>query len=389
MVLKGSYLMKFLLRIKQLPVFLLFALIFCFVSNVEARTFSAEGSDLLMGVGAENIGMSGAVSASTDDIFSLYWNPAGLAELNSDEVAVSAMTNAEILPINFAGAAFTTNWLGDYGLKSTIAVSYIPRLHVKSTGAFSKNELESIFLRFALPDLPGTFDGKIESKTKDYRISFGFKPEHEAKWSAGFSLARVDCTTFFCGTTARSPGEYIIETTKATAYGLNVGAKYFATPDLTFGFMFKDVNTKLDVELTTTYPDGRVKREVMRLEFPRDITLGVAWQVSEDKQLSFDYENIFGTYGKYGLDFRVLRAGYKQQDGSLSYHAGLVAPLKLESEKVGNSADDLVFPLAPSFGLSWNQGNYRLDSALFAQLLMSAVKKKVVPGFELTLTAYF
>ncbi len=50
-------------------------------SSLHAREFSAEGSDLLIGVGATQIARAGAVVAADNGVYSLYWNPAGLADL--------------------------------------------------------------------------------------------------------------------------------------------------------------------------------------------------------------------------------------------------------------------------------------------------------------------
>ena len=72
-----------------------------------AKNFHAEGSDLLMGVGAKAIGLGGAVCAGTKSPYSIYWNPAGLAEINESQISISGQPNAKFLPVNFAGVAFT------------------------------------------------------------------------------------------------------------------------------------------------------------------------------------------------------------------------------------------------------------------------------------------
>jgi len=201
-----------------------------------AQTFDVEGSDLLLGVGSRAKALSGAVSAGTNDIYSVYWNPAGLAELTENQASISGQLNAKMIPVNFAGIAFTGEWLKFAGLKSSIALSWITRLHVKATGAYKENDIESIFLRFSLPDLTADFDGTLESKTKDYRLTWAVMPEENASWSFGAAVSYIDCKTFFCGTTADQPGRYKISTTKASTYAFHVGGKYFYSDDLTFAF---------------------------------------------------------------------------------------------------------------------------------------------------------
>jgi len=65
-----------------------------------ARNFDAEGSDILMGVGAAQMSIGGAAAAGTKDVYSIFWNPAGLAELERHEVTVSKQINSELSPIN-------------------------------------------------------------------------------------------------------------------------------------------------------------------------------------------------------------------------------------------------------------------------------------------------
>jgi hypothetical protein len=60
---------------------LLFLSFFSIISIASAQKYSNEF--LAIGVGARAQGMSGAVTATSNDLFSSYWNPAGLAQLES------------------------------------------------------------------------------------------------------------------------------------------------------------------------------------------------------------------------------------------------------------------------------------------------------------------
>ena len=53
----------------------------CCFSDLDAQVYSNEF--LAIGVGARAHGMSGAVTATTSDVFSTYWNPAGLTAIES------------------------------------------------------------------------------------------------------------------------------------------------------------------------------------------------------------------------------------------------------------------------------------------------------------------
>ena len=53
----------------------------CCFSDLDAQVYSNEF--LAIGVGARAHGMSGAITASTSDVYSTYWNPAGLTGIES------------------------------------------------------------------------------------------------------------------------------------------------------------------------------------------------------------------------------------------------------------------------------------------------------------------
>lgn len=60
---------------------LLFTIIFVSQNQLISQTYSNEF--LAIGVGARAHGMSGAVTATTNDLYSSYWNPAGLTQLEA------------------------------------------------------------------------------------------------------------------------------------------------------------------------------------------------------------------------------------------------------------------------------------------------------------------
>jgi hypothetical protein len=362
---------------------------FFFPTAASAKSFQAEGSDLMMGVGAEAIALAGAVSARTKSIYSVYWNPAGLVEMEESQVSISGMLNSKILPVNFAGVAVTGQWLNFAGFKTAVALSWIPRLHVQASGAYSANDLESMFLRFAMPDLPEDFDGVIESKTKDYRLSMAITPDTNPGWSFGLTVSRIECGTRFCGVTADDPGNYKIKSTNATAFAVNVGAKYFYSEALTFGFNLKDVNTKLNVGIKTTNQDGSTEFKVIKTVFPRDLTFGALWRCNPDFSIALDYQMLFGSYGTYKMDFHIVRAGAEYTHGPLHYRLGLIVPLRLKTDRIVDYRNKLPFPVAPTIGIGWSNKYFNLDVAVYGQPLMSAQRKRPYPAIDVSLTQKF
>jgi len=355
----------------------------------EGKNFHGEGSDLWMGVGAEAMALAGAVCAGTKSIYSVYWNPAGLAELEENQISLSGQLNGKYLPVNFAGAAFPVSWLGFAGFKSTVAFSWIPRLHVKSSGAYTTNDLESMFLRFAMPDLPGNFDGTIQSKTKDYRFTWAITPAESPRWSLGLTVSRIECGTSFCGVTADDPGNYKVKSTNATAIAVNVGGKYFFSDELVFGFNVKDISTTLNVGIETINQNGTREYMTVVTSFPRDITLGMLWRYNPALSLSLDLQSLYGSYGRYKVDFRIARSGIEYAQGALRYRAGLIVPLMLKTDKIVDYKSKLPFPAGPTLGLGWQNDRFNVDLVLYAQPLMSAQRKRLYPAADLSIIAKF
>jgi hypothetical protein len=108
--------------------------------SLYARSFRGEGSDLMMGVGAAAIAKSGAVTASSKDIYSMYWNPAGLAEMNQNQISISGQLDAELTGINFAAIAINNKWIRFGRYQTAIGLARLPRLHVKANGRYGPDD---------------------------------------------------------------------------------------------------------------------------------------------------------------------------------------------------------------------------------------------------------
>jgi hypothetical protein len=120
---------------------LIFAFIFCLgATSLFAQTLKYSNEFLNIGIGGRAMGMGGAVVASNGDVYSSYWNPAGLMRLE-DNLQIGGMHNEQ-----FAGIANH-----DYG-----AVAF--KLSENSVGAIS-------FVRFGVDGIPNTLylmqDGQI------------------------------------------------------------------------------------------------------------------------------------------------------------------------------------------------------------------------------------
>jgi len=353
-----------------------------------ARSFRGEGSDLLMGVGARAIGMGGAMVAATDDIYSSYWNPAGLAELNTHQITVSKQLDSKNTTISFLSIALKNKWLPINGYKTSFALSWLPRLHIRANGNFKSTDFESIFTRYALPGLPEDFNGELESKTRDTRLTFSITPDTDARWALGINIGRVNCKTNFCGVFANDPGVYTAVSTDAFSYTIGLGAKYRYNKNLTLGLNIKDINTNLDVEIIETRPTGTTI-ETYDVEFPIDFTFGIAYQYNPSLLLTVDYQLVNGEYGDDAIDFQILRAGLEKKIGNMNYRAGLLVPIKLKSESSEDIIKDLPVPFFLSAGVGLKTRYGSLDFAIYPNPIASYTKQTLEISTELSLTVDF
>lgn len=98
-----------------------------------AQTVKYSNEFLSIGVGARQLGMGGAATASTADVYAGYWNPAGLTSIENN-IQLAGMYNSY-----FAG-------LGSYNY-----LALATRMSDSSRLAFS-------YLRFGIDDIPNTLE---------------------------------------------------------------------------------------------------------------------------------------------------------------------------------------------------------------------------------------
>lgn len=333
-----------------------------------ARSFTAEGSDTGAGLGAAQVAQGGTGVAAANDVHALFYNPAGLAQVQGFELSASRQLNADLRKLNFLGAAWRVPLdEARWGLQATLAAAYYLRIHARAQGAFDESDFESLFLRYLLPGISGQFDGEIESKTKAWRVALGLAPARGAAWSAGLTLERIDCRSTFCGVHATSNG-FTTQSTGATATALGFGLRWQPQPNLSLGLAVSDVDTRLTIRSTTTDATGTRQRST-QAAFPRKVAAGAAWLAAPGTQLAADVEVTRGRYGRSQMDLRVMRLGAEHQRGPWAWRAGAVLPWHIASSETGRLRPP--FPLGPTAGVGWREGPWRVDLAVYAHAVMS------------------
>jgi hypothetical protein len=357
----------------------------CVAQAAHAQSFQAEGADTGAGLGPRHVAMGGTGTAFANDVHAVFYNPAGLVDVAGIDLAVSRQLNATLHAINFLGAAWRLPLPASSGLKATVAASYYPRIHARASGSYTESDFESLFLRYLLPGISGTFDGDIDTKTKSYRLAFGLAPAGAGPWSIGGYVEKIDCRSNFCGVHATSNG-FTTQSTGAVATGLGLGLRYAVSPNWTVAASVSDLRTRLTIDTVTTDAAG-TRQSASAAEFPRRIALGAAGRLASGWLVAADYEATRGRYGKSEIDLQALRLGVEKPGPTWTWRAGAVVPVKITSTLTGELRTP--FPFAPTAGLGWRSGPWRVDFALYAHAVMSMNKDKASPAADLGLAFSF
>ena len=222
-----------------------------------AKVGTTSGQFLKIGVGARAIGMGGAGTAVMGDLSSLYWNPAGLARLESTGEFIFNHANwlADISH-DFAGAAVA---LGDFGtLGLSLTALSVPEDLVRTVqypeGDGRRWDANSLAIGISY----------ARSLTDRFSIGFNAKFIREAIWSES-----------------------------AQGFAFDVGVLYISEiPGLTLGASMVNFGTPMRMDGRDLYfnndPNGDVgsgpnnipsEYRTTDFDLPLSFRLGLAWEV--------------------------------------------------------------------------------------------------------------
>jgi len=355
-------------------------------AHAQGRSFSAEGSDTIMGLGARHVAMGGTGTATANDPHAVFYNPARLAGVDEVIVTGTRQLDATLRPYAFIGATLPINLFSDAGLDLTFGVARYNRVHARSSGAFGAAEFESVFLRLLLPGISGTFDGDIDSKTLVNRFAVGLRHEAVPGLSIGANIDWIDCKTETCGVHGTSNGVES-RSVHATALSFGLGASYEVTDRLTLAASLTDINTTLDVTTIVTDAAG-TRPGGFRAKLPRKLNVEAAYAMTDRLLFAAGYQKFWGDYGDYSLNFETAHAGVEwARTDTQTWRAGFWAPLELSTSNGLNFAPP--FPLAPTLGMGWRWGAMTTDLALYAHPVMTMHKKVPAVSADLTVSYRF
>lgn len=268
--------MRYLLKIVPLKEKLFFVLFFISIT-LSAQTVRKYSNEFMnIGVDAAAFGMANAVVASTDDVNSGYWNPAGLVNLEDKQLSLMhASYFANIASYDYIGFAMP---LDD---RSAVGLSVI---------------------RFGVDDILNTTQLIDDQGNIDYnRISLF----STADYGVTFSYARklpLDGLNF--GMNAKVIRRVIGDFASSWGFGLDAAVQ-FETGDWKFGVMARDITTTFNAwsidEEKFAEIQGAVAGQNQELPETTEITIPKL-QIGMARKFIYQYD--FSLIAEVDLNFR-------------------------------------------------------------------------------------
>jgi len=301
---------------------------------------------LSIGIGANNMAMGNAVAATTHDVMSAYWNPAGMVHIpNSFQ---TGFMHSEY----FAGIA-KYDYLG----------FVVPLDSNKQALGFSA-------IRFAVDDIPNTLelvgpDGSINyDNVKSFSIGdYGFY----------LSYARQIVKGLSAGGSAKIVHHKAGSFAKSWGFGMDFGAQY-AYKDWRFGLMIKDITTTFNawsfsftdrekevLELT----DNVIPDNSLEITLPKIILAAAYTKTFKKVELTAEIDVDITVDGKRNVLIATDPISFDPHIGIETGFWDIVyARVGINNiQKITNDAGDKKFTVQPNLGLGFRFKGFFVDYA--------------------------
>ncbi len=212
------------MKIKNSFLIILFTL--AFELNAQTVIGKYAGEFLAIGVGARALGMGSAQVATTNDVTSSYWNPAGLSLVNYPQISIMHEEHfGSLVNYNYAAIALP------YGKTMTFAFSAI-RLSVDgipdTRNALIDQNTGQVIYDIFNPNARLDPDKITEFSNTDWAFFFSFAQKRSDKFSWGANLKFIYRTIAYSW---------------AMGIGFDVGAIYSPVKNLLLGANLMDVTS--------------------------------------------------------------------------------------------------------------------------------------------------
>ncbi|MFC1712049.1 PorV/PorQ family protein [Candidatus Poribacteria bacterium] len=280
----------------------LVTLVFAFAINSYGDSGDAgdAGAFLKNGIGVRPISMGKAFVAIADDAHAGYWNPAGLAILNTAQFGAMYSN-----PVNY-------DLIGGAGVKD-IGYHTISLAYPAGFGSFGLNVAYlSVGDIFVVEDASGPTGDTFSDK--EYGIIASYATSIAEQIHLGTNIKFVHQS---------------LQDEDGSGLGLDLGALYQPLYNLTFGLMLQDL-----VE-----PKIQLLEDGEEYSIPRKIRLGMSYKLMDDKVLlAAGVDKASGRSPKLHLGTEVepmkdldLRVGYTTDSGEVSAGIGVrVSAIQLD-----------------------------------------------------------
>ncbi len=309
------------------------------------RKYSNEFMNI--GVDAAALGMSSAVTSQTADVNSGYWNPAGLVNLEDNQLALMHSSY-------FANIA---NY--DY-------VAFAKPLDNKSTIGIS-------LIRFAVDDILDTTQLIDDQGNINYdRISLF----STADYGLTFSYARkLPIEGLNYGVNAKVIRRIIGDFASSWGFGLDVGIQFESKNNWKFGVMARDITTTFNAWNINEDEFAKIQNAVegQNQELPETTEITIPkLQIGMSKKMTFNYDYSLVTALNLNVRFEenndIFSSSFASINPALGFEFGYVDMIYLRAG-AGNFQNELQIDnteqlsFQPSFGVGFKYNGIQIDYA--------------------------
>ncbi len=300
-----------------------------------------------IGVGAKAFGMASAVVANTEDVNSGYWNPAGLLNLEDNQIALLHSSYfANIANYDYVGFAMPIDERSAVGLS---------------------------LIRFGVDDILDTTQLIDEQGNINYdRISLF----STADYGLTFSYARdLPVQGLKFGVNAKVIRRIIGDFASSWGFGLDFAMQFEADNDWKFGIMARDITTtfnawSIDDDKLATIQDA-IDGQNQEVPESTEITIPKL-QIGASKKWLFNYD--YSLMAELDLNVRfeqnndIISSSFASVNPALGFEFGYIDLVFLRAG-LGNFQNELQIDnseqlsFQPSFGVGFNYKGIAIDYA--------------------------
>ncbi len=299
-----------------------------------------------IGVDARAFGMANAVVANTLDVNSGYWNPAGLVNLEDNQLALMhASYFANIAQYDYAGFAMPLD------SQSAVGISLI---------------------RFGVDDILNTTQLIDEQGNIDFnRISLFSAADYGLTLSYARKLQAVNLSY---GVNAKIIRRVIGDFAKSWGFGFDLGIQYTSDNDWHYGLMLRDITTTFNTwQIDEDIFEG-VSDQIPQQELPETTEITIPkMQLGIAKKMTFHYD--YTLLAEVDLNFRfaetndLISTSIASMTPALGLEFGYVDMVFVRAG-MGNFQNELQLDgsesvsFQPNIGVGFKYKGIQLDYAL-------------------------